>query len=614
VGARHFTQYIVADFEYETRNDHIIYNMPRPLCLVAYILDENLRHIRTIRMWREELLAAKWPPFDTSPATLFIAYSAWAELTCFMALDWRFPRHVFDLHTAYLATSNILLPHDLANEKARTKIRKRLPDACRAYNIEGWEGLDKEQVAKDIGEGRWQKYGQEYVFNYCEEDVKKSAELLRSTIRSDHRFPPANVDLVLHWANYSAKAIAQIQAHGIPWDTELWYLVLESRERVLLELRRQFDPSFYDEKTREDNGPIYDNDNQWSYKRFENWLIRHGIYAWPRLPSGELDISSDAFKLMSYIPGIERLHALRDVVGFIAKARLPISDDGRNHPSLLPFGTATGRNAHSKSPFNAHAGIRGFIKFPPDKIGISLDFRTQEVGILAAESGDKTLKAAYNTGDVYYGFARGFGLTADPDMKHRKKHNPDIRQQMKRLNLGINYGMGVASLARGLDRHPLIASGILWQHKQLYPRSWQYRDERCEAAFLDRHIKSKFGWPLWLNHSPNERTLYNFAPQSGGAEMTRLAAVDLCNADLVPCMLIHDGILFEFTNREQIELAIEIMKKAGRTVCDGFEIGVDINQDLIGGARYRDKRPMAQQMWDTIMRTLEAIGALPRRA
>jgi hypothetical protein len=102
--------------------------------------------------------------------------------------------------------------------------------------------------------------------------------------------------------------------------------------------------------------------------------------------------------------------------------------------------------------------------------------------------------------------------------------------------------------------------------------------------------------------------------QANGAEMTRLAAVNLCEADLVPCMLIHDGILFEFTDREQVELAIEIMKKAGRTVCDGFEIGVDIDQDLVGGARYQDKRQVAKDMWGIIMRTLEAIGAIPRRA
>jgi len=56
------------------------------------------------------------------------------------------------------------------------------------------------------------------------------------------------------------------------------------------------------------------------------------------------------------------------------------------------------------------------------------------------------------------------------------------------------------------------------------------------------------------------------------------------------------------------------MLAAGRDVCSGFEIGVDVDQLLENGARYRDKRPMAQQMWTTIMNALQAIGAMPQRA
>jgi DNA polymerase I-like protein with 3'-5' exonuclease and polymerase domains len=188
---------------------------------------------------------------------------------------------------------------------------------------------------------------------------------------------------------------------------------------------------------------------------------------------------------------------------------------------------------------------------------------------------------------------------------------------MKQLNLGICYGMSVRSLARGLDCHPIIAGGILWKHQRIYRRAWRYREDRVEAAMLDRHMKSKYGWPLWITHSPNERTLFNFPMQANGAEMLRLATVELCgvgDGDLVPVMLIHDGILFEVSHRDQTELIIEIMKKAGRTVCDGFEVGVDIDQELVGGARYRDKRPVAQQMWTTIMNTLVAIGTLSRSA
>jgi hypothetical protein len=58
------------------------------------------------------------------------------------------------------------------------KPRKRLSDACRAYDITGWESIDKESISRDIGEGRWRDYGQEAVFTYCEEDV--SALLLRA--------------------------------------------------------------------------------------------------------------------------------------------------------------------------------------------------------------------------------------------------------------------------------------------------------------------------------------------------------------------------------------------------------------------------------------------------
>src|SRR6202045_1988352 len=111
-----------------------------------------------------------------------------------------------------------------------------------------------------------------------------------------------------------------------------------------------------------------------------------GVAAWPRLESGQLDVDGDAFRLMYHIRGIEGLHALRDSLGVIVRAKLPIGADGRNRPSLFPFGTATGRNAHSKSLYNAHASMRSFMVFPPDTIGVYLDWRTQEVGIAAALS------------------------------------------------------------------------------------------------------------------------------------------------------------------------------------------------------------------------------------
>jgi hypothetical protein len=441
--SNNFASVVVCDFEYEVTPG----DLPNPLCMVAYVLDENLRRVRTVRLWRGEF--GPIPPFDIGPDTLFVAYSAWAEMTCFMVLGWKFPVHIFDQHTAYLAASNTLLPYN--PEEIRKKLRKRLPDACRAYGIEGWERIDKDAIAQAIGEGRWREHGREAVFDYCEEDVRMSVRLLRAQLqrycnqRGCTVLPAADVERVIWWSNYSAKAVALIQARGMPIDVALWNLVQENKAAVIKHLRQQFDPSY------NDDDPIYTPKGEWSYARFERYLTRSRVPAWPRLDSGALDISSDAFRMMSHLPGIAELHALRDSLGFIVKARLPIGRDGRNRPSLFPFCTATGRNAHAKSLFNAHAGMRSFMVFPPDQIGAYLDWRTQEVGIAAVQSGDAALMDAYRGGDVYHALALMCGLTQDPDAAHWKKHNYDIAAAHEGTSAGdqLRHGCTVAGARPG---------------------------------------------------------------------------------------------------------------------------------------------------------------------
>jgi len=296
----------VCDFEYEVAEG----DLPNVLCMVAYVLDENLHHVRTIRLWRGDF--GSTPPFDIGPDALFVAYSAWAEMTCFLTLGWKFPEHIFDQHTAYLAATNVLLPHN-PNE-VRKRPRKRLSDACRAYGIEGWENIDKEAIAKAIGDGRWREYGQEVTFDYCEEDVRASTTLLRKQLRGRPGLPPADVERVLHWSNYSAKVVARIQARGMPIDVPRWNLVQENKVAVIHHLLQRFDPSYGS------NSPIYTPEGEWSYDRFEQWLASAGVTAWPRLESGRLDIDGDAFRMMYHVPGVEGLHALRDSLGVIVRA------------------------------------------------------------------------------------------------------------------------------------------------------------------------------------------------------------------------------------------------------------------------------------------------------
>ena len=233
-------------------------------------------------------------------------------MTCFMVLGWKFPVHIFDLHTAYLAASNILLPHD--PDEVRKKPRKRLSDACRAYGIAGWEQIDKEAIARDIGEGRWRDYGQEAVFDYCEEDVREFGAVAARAIVRPCRFARQSTSSACCIGQITAPRRWRRSRHAACRSTwRLWNLVQENKAAVIGKLLRQFDPSYGSDD------PIYTPEGEWSYERFEHWLVNTGVPAWPRLDSGRLDIDGDAFRLMYHVPGIERLHALRDSLGVIVR-------------------------------------------------------------------------------------------------------------------------------------------------------------------------------------------------------------------------------------------------------------------------------------------------------
>ena len=104
--SKNFASIVVCDFEYEATAGEL----PNVLCMVAYCWTNACATCELFRLWCGDF--GPKPPFDIGPDTLFVAYTAWAEMTCFMTLSWQFPAHIFDQHTAYLAASNVLLPYD----------------------------------------------------------------------------------------------------------------------------------------------------------------------------------------------------------------------------------------------------------------------------------------------------------------------------------------------------------------------------------------------------------------------------------------------------------------------------------------------------------------------
>ena len=139
----------------------------------------------------------------------------------------------------------------------------------------------------------------------------------------------------------------------------------------------------------------------------------------------------------------------------------------------------------------------------------------------------------------------------------------DQRQRMKALQLGINYGMGVRSLARGLDRHPMIGSEVIIRHQQRYPTFWSWRADMSStrhAGARDRvRVRRLAAAP---EHVPEQAHALQFSNAERRRRDVAACGQSTCDAGLVPIMLVHDGILFELDNEEQVQHAIEIMRQS----------------------------------------------------
>ena len=102
---------------------------------------------------------------------------------------------------------------------------------------------------------------------------------------------------------------------------------------------------------------------------------------------------------MYHVPGIEGLHALRDSLGVIVQGEA--SDWTRRPEPAEPFPVlhrdraqcAQSRACTTPTP----ACVRSWSSHRT-QIGVYLDWRTQEVGVAAALSGDQALIEAYRGG------------------------------------------------------------------------------------------------------------------------------------------------------------------------------------------------------------------------
>lgn len=560
------------DFEFHPERG-VEGNRPHPVCLVTHELCTGV----TKRFWRDTLLSMEHAPFPTDTDSLCVAYFASAEIDCFLSLGWPIPANLLDLYVEFRNLTNGKPPAFGAG----------LLGAMQYFGLPFLES-DQKTAMRDLilARGPWSVTEQENILDYCESDVVALSKLLPKML------PHLHIPRALLRGNYM-KAVSSMQNTGVPIDKETLCLFIDYWERIQDHLIAHIDKAY----------GVFDG-RTFKRDRWENYLIQNSI-PWPRLESGALDLSDNAFRQQSKIyPCIAPMRELRASLSELRLNGLKVGDDNRNRCLLSPFRARTSRNQPSNTGFifGPSVWLRGLIKPGPGYGLAYVDWSQQEFGIAAALSGDEVMKQAYLSGDPYLAFANQAG--AVPQNATKTSHKAE-REQFKQCVLAVQYGMGEESLAAKINQPVARARQLLSLHKQTYKKFWRWSDSAVDEALLNGRLWSVFDWQILVDGNVNARSLRNFPMQANGAEMLRIACILLVEAGIRVCAPVHDALLIEAPLDqldETVARAQSLMRKASRIVLDGFELGSDAKL-IPFPDRYMDER--GSKMWDAVTAIIE---------
>jgi hypothetical protein len=569
-----FTAVWALDFEFIAEPGAL----PVPVCMVARELGSN----RVIRLWQDDLGAE--PPFPVDDSTLFVAYYASAELGCFLQLGWPLPTRVVDMFCEFRnSTNGIALPEG-----------RGLLSALSYHGIPAITAEQKHEERELVMRGGpWLAGERRRILDYCQTDVDPLGALLERMLPAIMARPNGLGQALLRGRYMTT--VARMERAGTPVDTDM-----------LQQLRAQWTT------IKRDLVAVVDKD----FDVFDGTTFKAGLFAgycadnsidWPRTATGRLQLDQDTFRDMALrFPQLELLKDLRHTLAELRLEKLAVGPDRRNRVLLSPFGASTGRNtpSNSKFIFGPSVWLRGLIKPPEGRALAYIDWKSQEVYIAAALSGDRALLAAVQSGDPYLAFARMAGLA--PADATKQSHQA-IRDLCKTCVLGTNYGMGAPSLAARTGLTVIEAQDLLRRLARTFPTYTEWAEHVVNVGQLTGSLSTVFGWILHTGNTPRPPTLRNFPMQANGAEMLRLACCLASEHGVQVDAPVHDALLIE-ADADAIDDAVATtraaMAEASRVVLAGVEVGTDV-EVIAWPDRYAD--PRGKVMWARVTEILTGL-------
>ena len=461
-----FKEVWLCDFEFGSEPGE----RPEVRCMVA----KEFRSGRLIRLGVDELGSA--PPFDVGQAALFVAYYASAELGCFLSLGWSLPARILDLFTEFRNLTNGSTP--LAGNS--------LLGALSYFGLDGIGAGEKDEMRQlALRGGKYTAEEKAALLDYCQSDVEALSRLLPRILSHIEYLPRA-----VYRGRYMA-AVARMEHEGVPMNVKLLVKLRDNWEAIQDKLIAEVDKEY----------EVFDG-RTFKMDRFEAYLVKNAI-PWPRLESGQLDLSNDVFKDMALAyPKMANLRDLRRSLSQMRLNALQVGADECNRCLLSPFSSRTSRNqpSNSKFVFGASSWLRNLIQPKPGFALAALDWVQHEFGIAAALSGDRNMLDAYNSGDSYLAFAKQ--AKAVPEDATKKSHGKE-RDQFKACVLGVQYGMEAESLALRINQPVIVARNLLRLHREVYSQFWKWADNAVDYTILTGRQGTVYGWTHYLPQGLN---------------------------------------------------------------------------------------------------------------
>nr|WP_238362229.1 DNA polymerase [Actinopolymorpha pittospori] len=294
------------------------------------------------------------------------------------------------------------------------------------------------------------------------------------------------------------------------------------------------------------------------------------------LPLADLDLQWERLDVRAPNPlaeAVVRAKRAEKWATAYADAFLELADDaGRLHPFIGGLQARTARMSISRPPLQQLPSSdwvirRAFVADPGHTI-VAADFQAVEMRVLAALSGDETMKAAITDGLDLHSFTaeRVFG----PDFT--KQH----RKIAKAVGFGKVYGGGATTIARQTGADIEAVRRAITAYDDTFPGIKKYSRRLINRAEYGRkEVVTPSG-----RHLPLDRDrLYaatNYVVQSTARDLLAQAIVDAHDAGLGDGLLlpVHDELIAQ----APADSAEEYVRELGRVMGSVFH-GVQIASD-----------------------------------